>query len=855
MKAPKNGEHQPNAASQETAALQPQNIELVGALQSTLLDIETRDYSLTLEQESAITEIAHALLDGRRSGYIEMATSSGKTALEAIIAEAAVKSGKRVLMLAPKVNIARQLSGKNQDTPTGLARFTGAHQNSRIGHHFGTSRSRMSDDIVIATYSGFLNASKNDFAQMGSFDVIIADECHRALGEQTSKALLESFPDAVKFGFSATPDYAQDKTSDEVFGDRLFEFSLIDAIESGRTAPLRALVYETDQEIELIDSRNEFTERELAPLIENPERNGTAIQLARSFVEDGRQGIIACVPGTKNLHARILSELFAKEGIPAFDVGSHLSGEENMQRMRAFEAGAVKILLSTRMLEEGWDSSKPSFALNMAPTTSPVRTEQFLGRIMRRNSDGRDSVYVDFVDKRRGLEKTQYTALHALGLDTVEVKRVLGRYEPSDSEWSFERPLSLPGISEDILQRLMQSNGRKLNDILLNQVRDQVDPLVRHWEQILETEGLPAEVPPNEMLGSRFFEAYDKVARRLSRELGAHALTPDLVVAELLKGKDIPAFIKERIATHGMKLSYEQDMTEDELTTDEPDPYVTLVRDTIHRKLAAPLTEDEKESISEKCPPLVVMERVKDNDKEETYLTDIQRTVIAMRFGLPPYEREHTLDEIGEAIDRSRERVRQYESKSLAMLRHPSRSGPLAAYYSESPEHGREFTNRKKPEVSLTFAESYEKHIISYTKAIERQSQYIWSNFQKEILSPTQVKAIINLGGDTSGSRRPFYEIEKSLSSVNIQLAIPHEFYTVEYTARAREFVSMRKEALHERMRYYQARIESLKALREDGKIRFRDTLSYLHDRIYTLQKASITLDHLLMLHPDAPKD
>lgn len=889
MKTHMSGEHQVSNSSQEEGLPYPQNIELVGALQSIILDIEARDYQLTLEQEAAIAEVGHALLDGRKSGYIEMATSTGKTALEAIITEAAVKSGKRVLMLAPKVGIARQLSGKNQETSSGLARFTHAHQNARVGHHFGTSRSRQSDDIVIATYSGFLNASKNDFAQMGNFDVIIADECHRGLGEQTSRALVESFPDAVKLGFSATPDYAIDRTSEEVFGDRLFGFLLIEAIKAGRTAPIRALVYETDQELELFDNRGDFTERELAPLIENPERNGTAVQLARSFVADGRQGIVACIPGSGNSHARLLSELFAREGVCALDVGSHLGDDENIRRLHAFEAGEVKILLSTRMLEEGWDSNKPSFALNMSPTASPVRTKQILGRIMRRNPDGRESVYVDFVDKRRGLDKDQYTALHALELDTVEVDRILGRQDSSNPDWVFSSPLDLPHIREDVLQKLMQSNGRKLDDILLTHVTGSVDPLVRYWEQTLEAEGLPAEIAPNEMLGNRFFEAYDKVARRLSRQLGAHALTHDVVIAELLKGKDIPVFIKDRIATHGIKLSYEQDMTEDELTTDEPDPYDAMVRDTIHHKLAIPLTDSELEQCKPKLlsaityaldsidqgvgsfsvhvesiasqyelsPDLVreLMLRERGRYASSVYLNEVQRTVIAMRFGLPPYDREHTLDEIAAAVGKTRERIRQIESKSMAQLRHPSRSESLAVYYKDGPGYSGDTFDRKTPKAPLTFAESYEKHIIGYAEALEKQKQSNRSYLSVEILSPGQVWDIINKGNYASGRRRPFHEIERDLTAVNIQLAIPHEFYTLGYAASAPEFVSMRKEALHERIRYYQARIESLRLLRDDGRTRFQDSIGYLHNRIYTLQKANSILDHLLTLHFSAPKD
>jgi len=44
-----------------------------------------------------------------------------------------------------------------------------------------------------------------------------------------------------------------------------------------------------------------------------------------------------------------------------------------------------------------------------------------------------------------------------------------------------------------------------------------------------------------------------------------------------------------------------------------------------------------------------------------------------MRFGLEDGS-EHTLEEVGQAFDVTRERIRQIETKALRKLRHPSRS-------------------------------------------------------------------------------------------------------------------------------------------------------------------------------------
>jgi RNA polymerase primary sigma factor len=50
-----------------------------------------------------------------------------------------------------------------------------------------------------------------------------------------------------------------------------------------------------------------------------------------------------------------------------------------------------------------------------------------------------------------------------------------------------------------------------------------------------------------------------------------------------------------------------------------------------------------------------------------------------MRFGIG-CEREHTLEEIGQEFDVTRERIRQIEAKALRKLRHPSRSEQLRSF-------------------------------------------------------------------------------------------------------------------------------------------------------------------------------
>lgn len=74
-----------------------------------------------------------------------------------------------------------------------------------------------------------------------------------------------------------------------------------------------------------------------------------------------------------------------------------------------------------------------------------------------------------------------------------------------------------------------------------------------------------------------------------------------------------------------------------------------------------------------------------------TYLADVTRRVLGtltpreekvlkMRFGIDE-KKDHTLEEVGQDFDVTRERIRQIEAKALRKLRHPTRSRMLKSFY------------------------------------------------------------------------------------------------------------------------------------------------------------------------------
>jgi RNA polymerase primary sigma factor len=87
--------------------------------------------------------------------------------------------------------------------------------------------------------------------------------------------------------------------------------------------------------------------------------------------------------------------------------------------------------------------------------------------------------------------------------------------------------------------------------------------------------------------------------------------------------------------------------------------------------------DDESGAPSDVAARSLLRERI---DHVLNLLTDRERDVVKMRFGLEGDGSPHTLEEVGRHFRVTRERIRQIEAKALKKLRCPERSGYLREY-------------------------------------------------------------------------------------------------------------------------------------------------------------------------------
>lgn len=147
--------------------------------------------------------------------------------------------------------------------------------------------------------------------------------------------------------------------------------------------------------------------------------------------------------------------------------------------------------------------------------------------------------------------------------------------------------------------------------------------------------------------------------------------------------------IRDFVHEHGHEPTPEEISKVMGLSEDKVRKALKITRDPV--SLATPIGEDDGTSLSDFIPDdssispaeeMVNANMVDHLNEILSTLTEREEQVVRMRFGIG-VDTSHTLEEVGETFNVTRERIRQIEAKALRKLRHPSRS-KILKHFSES---------------------------------------------------------------------------------------------------------------------------------------------------------------------------
>src|SRR5512133_3275629 len=246
--------------------------------------------------------------------------------------------------------------------------------------------------ITVQTYAWF--ARHYDSVSRDTYQLVIADEAHTALGEKTSHAI-RSFPDPIYIGMTATEQLIAKQVSD-VFPASVDDLPLQDAARRGLIAPLRTLRVPPAAAIHSVPIvGGDFEERALAAALDHTALNQAAASLYRDRF-DSTPGIVYAA-GVD--HAYNLAQEFRAAGLKAEAVSGRTPPVKLAEILAAYERGEIDILINAMLLAEGWNSPRATVVMHLAPTASKRVYQQRIGRIMRMHPRKEAGIVVDVVDK------------------------------------------------------------------------------------------------------------------------------------------------------------------------------------------------------------------------------------------------------------------------------------------------------------------------------------------------------------------------------------------------------------------------------------------------------------------------
>ncbi len=180
------------------------------------------------------------------------------------------------------------------------------------------------------------------------------------------------------------------------------------------------------------------------------------------------------------------------------------------------------------------------------------------------------------------------------------------------------------------------------------------------------------------------------IRQAISRAIADQARTVRIPIHMIENINQINKIVRKHVQEEGKEPSLEVIAKEMKMPLDKVKQILKISKEPV--SLEAPVGEEEDgkfgdfiedKSFTSPYEEVVNEDLRKHIEEILEQLNEREKAVIKMRFGLMPDKSERTLEEIGKALNVTRERVRQIESSAIKKLRHPN-IGKFLKNYIES---------------------------------------------------------------------------------------------------------------------------------------------------------------------------
>lgn len=410
-----------------------------------------RDY-----QSEAVEQFVAALRETGR-GQVVLATGLGKTVVLAesvaqMFRDEAIQYG-RVLVLAATRELVDQLQRAFWDQ---LPKWVPTHR--LVGGEFPGEW----DGITFAT----VQSAVSRLQDLPEFGLVLIDEAHH-VGSDTFRRVTDKMTNAMIGGVTATPWRGDGYDIDSLLGPPVVRIGIAEGLKRGFLceADYRLLADNIDWSFVRAHSRHHYSITQLNKLLLLPTRDEEAARSIRDIFdrEARRSAIVFC---SSVVHAKSFAAMLRLFGFRAESITGDVLPRERDRTMAAFRKGALDIVTTRDLFNEGVDIPTVDMVVFMRVTHSRRIFVQQLGRGLRVSSRKDKVVVLDFVsDLRRLAEVVQLE------------KSVRG---------DLER-LRVPGV--------IQFRDEGAGTFMLDWMKDQADLFTREGDPTLELPEFDFPVP------------------------------------------------------------------------------------------------------------------------------------------------------------------------------------------------------------------------------------------------------------------------------------------------------------------------------------------------------------------------
>ncbi|MEV7401012.1 DUF3427 domain-containing protein [Streptomyces sp. NPDC091267] len=248
-----------------------------------------------------------------------------------------------------------------------------------------------------------LNARALERLAPDHFDVIVIDEFHHGTSP-TYRRIVDHFTPRELLGLTATPERMDGlNVQDEFFDGRIAaEMRLWEALENELLSPFHYFGITDNTDLSAVTwKRGAYDAGALSNLFTgNDARARLVVKAVKDKVTDpgAMRALGFCVSVA---HAQFMADFFRRAGLNAVALSGESKPYERKSALDELRAGALQVIFSVDLFNEGLDIPDVDTLLLLRPTSSATVFLQQLGRGLRRTEDKAVLTVLDFIGQHR----------------------------------------------------------------------------------------------------------------------------------------------------------------------------------------------------------------------------------------------------------------------------------------------------------------------------------------------------------------------------------------------------------------------------------------------------------------------